>query len=272
MDIQLSQTSRGIGVQISRYRLLLERAAGYAVREVEIQGGGRLDRFDRPGEGQHPTCMHFDNLTVNDTFQLAHYGKENLLVAAECDNSTVNLAGFLIPITENVSGQIQVWKQMCFEDDAYEVTVRLRMEGVGAIHYTSVWWDVNDKWLRAMRSSAGLFMPLSVGIGDAFGDHLADTWCPMKMMDRGAGVWMEMIGGNVSVLAALLSPPPQSFNAGGMKYWDGPDDVDEGEGVSHGCINLDVINCAMSGAPPLPIEELEFSYSVFLSGPTVLRD
>lgn len=41
---------------------------GVAIREFPLTAGtteGRLDRFDRPGEGPHPTCMHFDNLTVN---------------------------------------------------------------------------------------------------------------------------------------------------------------------------------------------------------------
>jgi hypothetical protein len=56
-----------------------------------------------------------------------------------------------------------------------------------------------------------------------------------------------------------------------MKYWDGPDDADEGEGVSHGCINLDAINCELSGVEPLQLSELKFSYRVFLSGPTVFR-
>lgn len=270
MTIQLTETDRGIEVQTHAYRLLLERISGYAVREVELAGVGRLDRFDRPGEGPHPTCMHFDNITVNNTFQLAHYGKVNGTVTAAVDGSTVNLTGRLIPITAGVRGHVHVRKQMRFEADAYEVAVRLRMEEVGAIHYASVWWDVHDKWLRAMRSSAGVFMPLSVGIGDSCGDNLVRTWHPMKEMDRGAGVWMEMIGEKASVMAALISPSPNSFKAGGMKYWDGPDDADEGEGVSHGCINLDIINCDLSGVSPLEIEELDFSYCVFLSGPTVL--
>ncbi len=57
-----------------------------------------------------------------------------------------------------------------------------------------------------------------------------------------------------------------------MKFWDGPDDADEGEGVSHGCINLDAINCELSGKRPLDIKQLSFRYRVFLSGPTVLRE
>ena len=48
-------------------------------------------------------------------------------------------------------------------------------------------------------------------------------------------------------------------------------ETDEGEGVSHGCINLDAINCEFSGAQPLELSELQFSYRVFLSGPTVFR-
>jgi hypothetical protein len=173
--MDLRETDRGIEVTTPTYRLLLEKAGGYAAREVEIHEAGRLDRFDRP------------------------------------------------------------------------------------------------EWLRAMRSSAGVFLPLTVGIGDSFGDDLIRSWRRMKEMDRGAGVWMEMLGEKCSVMAVLVSPSPITLEAGGMKYWDGPDDADEGEGVSHGCINLDVINCEVSGASPLEIDELSFSYRVFLSGPTVLR-
>ena len=39
-------------------------------------------------------------------------------------------------------------------------------------------------------------------------------------------------------MASLRSPEPATLVAGGMKFWDGPDDAEEGEGVSHGCINL----------------------------------
>lgn len=269
--MKLQETHRGIEVQTSQYRLLLERNGGYAIREVEIREAGRLDRFDRSGEGPHPTCMYFDNLTVNNTFQLAHYGIENRHVEAEISPNTVTLSGCLIAIVEGVAGQIQLQKQMRFEEELYDVSVRLHFQGVGPINYAAVWWDVNDKWLRAMRSSAGTFLPLTIGIGDSFGDDLAKSWGTMKEMDRGAGVWMEMLGEKCSVLAALISPAPESLGAGGMKYWDGPDDADEGEGVSHGCINLDVINCELSQGPPLTIEELSFSYRVFLSAPSVLR-
>ena len=240
MDI--SETNEGIEVKTSSYRLFLERAGGFAARQVEIFGPGRLDRFDRPGEGPHPTCMHFDNMTVNNTFQLAHYGKINESVTASVDGSQLKLSGHLIPIIEGTSGSVSIEKTMRFEDDMYDVDVHLRFEDTGPIDFASVWWDVNDTWLRAMRSSAGVFMPLQVGIGDS-----------------------------ASIMAALRSPEPDQFPAGGMKYWDGPDDADAGEGVSHGCINLDLINCELSGAEPLDIEDLQCAYRVFLSGPTVVR-
>jgi hypothetical protein len=269
--MELQETERGIQVVAPSYRLLLERVGGFAVREVEIQGEGRIDRFDRPGEGPHPTCMYFDNLTINNAFQLAYYGKQNNGVEAVVQGDAATLSGNLIPIIEDAQGAVRVEKRMRFADDLYDVDVRLAFEETGKIDYASVWWDVNDKWLRAMRSSAGVFMPLRVGIGDSFGEHLSGTWRPMQAMQRGAGVWMEMIGERACVLTALRSPAPEEFGAGGMKYWDGPDDADEGEGVSHGCINLDAINCELSGAPPLDISRLSFSYRVFLSPPTVLR-
>jgi len=269
--MELSETPRGIEVVTPDYRLLLEREGGFAIREVEVRGTGRLDRFDRPGEGPHPTCMYFDNCTVNNAFQIAYYGKRNTTVTAELSGSVVRLRGQLIPIVDEAQGRVLLQKDMQFYDDAYDVDVKLNFEGTGPIDYVSAWWDVNDKWLRAMRSSAGVFMPLRVGIGDSFGEFLGRSWRPLPAMDRGAGVWMEMIGDRVSVLVAVRSTPAEAATAGGMKYWDGPDDADAGEGVSHGCINLDVINCELSGSPPLEINSLEFSYRVFLSGPTVLR-
>ena len=269
MDI--SETSEGIEVKTSNYRLFLERAGGFAARQVEIFGPGRLDRFDRPGEGPHPTCMHFDNMTVNNTFQLAHYGKINESVTASVDGSQLKLSGHLIPIIEGTSGSVSIEKTMRFEDDTYDVEVHLGFEDTGPIDFASVWWDVHDKWLRAMRSSAGVFMPLQVGIGDSCDDDLHKSFRPMTSMDRGAGVWMEMIGESASIMAALRSPAPDQLPAGGMKFWDGPDDADAGEGVSHGCINLDLINCELSGAEPLDIEDLQCAYRVFLSGPTVVR-
>jgi len=269
MDI--SETNEGIEVKTSSYRLFLERAGGFAVRQVEIFGPGRLDRFDRPGEGPHPTCMHFDNMTVNNTFQLAHYGKINESVTASVDGSQLKLSGHLIPIIEGTSGSVSIEKTMRFEDDAYDVDVRLGFEGTGPIDLASVWWDVHDKWLRAMRSSAGVFMPLQVGIGDSCDDDLHKSFRSMTGMARGAGVWMEMIGESASIMAALRSPAPDQLPAGGMKFWDGPDDAEAGEGVSHGCINLDLINCELSGAEPLDIEDLQCAYRVFLSGPTVVR-
>ncbi|MBB07538.1 MAG: hypothetical protein CMN03_04670 [Roseibacillus sp.] len=269
MDI--SDTNEGIEVKTSSYRLLLERAGGFAGRKVEIFGAGRLDRFDRPGEGPHPTCMHFDNMTVNNAFQLAHYGKTNSSVTAEVAGSEVRLSGELIPIVDEALGTVSIEKTMCFEDDTYDVEVHLGFEDTGPIDFASVWWDVHDKWLRAMRSSAGVFMPLQVGIGDSCDDDLHKSFRPMTGMDRGAGVWMEMIGESASIMAALRSPVPDQLPAGGMKFWDGPDDADAGDGVSHGCINLDLINCELSGSEPLDIDDLQCAYRVFLSGPTVVR-
>jgi len=195
--MRIAETDRGIEVSAASYRLLLERAGGYAAREVEIAGAGRLDRFDRPGEGAHPTCMYFDNITVNSAFQLAHYGRENRAVSATVESAAIRLTGKLLPITEEAQGEVRVEKEMRFEDDLYEVEVRLSFDGTGPVDYIGAWWDVNDRWLRAMRSSAGVFMPLRVGVGDSFGENLTRSWRPMKAMDRGAGVWMEMIGERV---------------------------------------------------------------------------
>jgi hypothetical protein len=72
----------------------------------------------------------------------------------------------------------------------------------------------------------------------------SDTFCL-------TAVRIEMVGEQSPIMAALISPQLDCFKAGGMKYWDGPDDADEGECVSHGCINLDVVNCEMSSAAPL---------------------
>jgi hypothetical protein len=269
--IEIQETKRGIEVRTSFYRLLLDRVGGFAIREVEIEGVGRLDRFDRPGEGPHPTCMYFDNCTIDYAFQLGYYGIANTGVVATIDGLKVRLEGSLIPIIESAKGRVSVVKEMSFHDDLYEVDLSLSFENTGPISYASAWWDVNDKWLRSMRSSAGVFLPLQVGIGDCFGDDLRLSWRSMPAMDRGAGVWMEMIGEKVSVLVSVRSAPPATRSAGGMKYWDGPDDADAGEGVSHGCINLDWINCELSGAGPVSISKLESSYQVFLSGSTELR-
>jgi len=269
--MKIQETKRGIEVVTSSYRLLLDGSGGFAVREVELEGVGRLDRFDRPGEGPHPTCMYFDNCTINDDFQLGHYGKSNLDVTARIEGANVRLEGRLIPIAENTKGQVRAVKTMCFHEDVYEVSLSLNFEGTGRISYAGAWWDVNDKWLRAMRSSSGVFMPLRVGVGDCFGKNLSKSWRSMPAMDRGAGVWMEMLGERASVMVVMGSVPPVALSAGGMKYWDGPDDADAGEGVSHGCINLDWINSELSGVEPLPIDQLDVSYQVFLSGPTELR-
>lgn len=269
--IEIQESERGVEVNTRNYRLLLDRSGGFAIREVEIKGAGRLDRFDRPGEGPHPTCMYFDNCTINEDFQLGYYGKSNPNVTARIEGATVRLEGKLIPIAANPKGQVFVVKAMCFHEDLYEVDLSLRFENTNRISYAGAWWDVNDKWLRAMRSSAGVFMPLKVGIGDCFGENLSRSWRAMPAMDRGAGVWMEMLGERASVLVVMRSVPPTVLDAGGMKYWDGPDDAEAGEGVSHGCINLDWINTDLSAVEPLILDQLDVSYQVFLSGPTEFR-
>jgi hypothetical protein len=122
-----------------------------------------------------------------------------------------------------------------------------------------------------MRSGAGVFMPLRVGIGDSFDETLPRSWRSMKTMEDGAGIWMEIIGAKSSILVTLKSPSSDKLRAGGMKFWDGPDDSAEGEGASHSCINIDAINCGLAKVKPLRLKEFAFSYRVFLSGPTVLR-
>ena len=138
--MKISQTDAGIEVSTSSYRLLLERAGGFAVRQVEIFGPGRLDRFDRPGEGPHPTCMHFDNMTVNNTFQLAHYGKINDGVTAVIDDMEVTLTGRLIPIMEGTIGNVGIRKIMRFEEGLYDVDVQL----ITATGHENVAWPNGD--------------------------------------------------------------------------------------------------------------------------------
>ena len=114
--MEIRETKTGIEVNTSVYRLLLERAGGFAARQVEIVGPGRLDRFDRAGEGPHPTCMHFDNMTVNNTFQLAHYGKTNSSATAKVDGTHIELSGRLIPVIAGACGNVGIRKRMlCLE-------------------------------------------------------------------------------------------------------------------------------------------------------------
>ncbi len=272
--MKLNETTQGIEVIAPDYRLLMDRVGGFAIREVEIKGEGRLDRFDRVGEGPHPTCMYFDNLTVNMEFQLGHYGKINDRVTAgvDAENSSVEIDGKLIPIIDGTQGEVRVSKTLSFSERYYDVDLDIEFVETGPIHFLSVWWDVHDKWLRTMSSGTGMYLPLRVGIGDAFGEVLHQTWCPAREMDQGAGVWMAMNGEKVSILTALRSPAPTNLSAGGMKFWDGPDDADEGEGVSHGCINLDLINSELSRTAPQEMHRFRASYRVFLSAPSDFRN
>ncbi len=130
--MEVRESERGIEIATPCYRLLLERAGGFAIREVEVHGQGRLDRFDRPGEGPHPTCMYFDNLTINYAFQLAYYGKTNSGVKATVDGDRVRLQGRLIPIVDDAPGYVRVEKYMRFEDELYDADLHLQFAGTGS--------------------------------------------------------------------------------------------------------------------------------------------
>jgi hypothetical protein len=83
--MNIESVDRGIVVTTPNYRLLLGCEDGYAVREVEIFGEGRLDRFDKPSEG---SC----NLGMADqsSFRFASEGAKlhalllNSVIPAKC--------------------------------------------------------------------------------------------------------------------------------------------------------------------------------------------
>jgi len=233
-------------VETPVYRLLFARKLGYAVREVMITAGGaqRLDRFDRPGEGSHPTCMCFENLTVNNAFQQGHYGKENALVSAQAlettgDAATVELSGGLVPINKEAAGEVHFRKLVVFSRDSYRVELSVEPPP-GPLSYIGAWWDVHDRWLSYMRSSAGVLLPLRPRYADSVGEALKAGFRTFAEMDRGEGVWMEMGGPLEAIRVRLLEPEDFGRVRGGMKFWDGPDEDESSRGVSHACINLDL--------------------------------
>ena len=238
--------SGSIAVACDAYRLVLSAADGFAGRNLYIPGASRvnLTRFDNMGAGPHPTCMYFDNLNVNGEFQQAFGERENRGVTADTGGAEVIL----------------------------EVAVSLDLRGVPEVDYVSVFWDVNDRWVRWMRDSSGAFLPLTVGVGDSFGDGLRRSLHPFSEMGRtpsGAPreVFIEVGGDSEAVRITLLSPEAGSdeLKWGGMKFWDGPDDADEGPGVSHACPNLDIINTDWLGADGFEKpDRAEFSYRVDL--------
>jgi len=261
-------------VDCERYRIVLSKVDGFAGRNLFIPGASRvnLTRFDNVGAGPHPTCMYFDNVNVNGCFQQAFGLRENHGVKATIIGEAVNLEGELIPNQDGVKGHVGFEKKMAFDTDGYEVKVSLDLSNVAEVSYVSVFWDVNDRWVRWMRDSSGAFLPLTVGVGDSFGDGLKRSLHRFSEMGRtpsGAAreVFMEMGGDSEAVRITLLSPDPQSeeLGWGGMKFWDGPDDCDEALGVSHACPNLDIINTDWLGADGfVKPEAVEFSYRVDL--------
>ena len=106
---------------------------------------GSIGSLEQDRLGHHPTRVHFDNIRVNNAFQLAHYGKANSDVTAAIAVSEVTLARQLIPIIDGRSGNVGIRKKMLFEGDLYEVGMELSFGNTGPIGYVSVWWDVSDK-------------------------------------------------------------------------------------------------------------------------------
>ena len=263
-----------IAVACDAYRLVLSAADGFAGRNLYIPGASRvnLTRFDNMGAGPHPTCMYFDNLNVNGEFQQAFGERENRGVTADTGGAEVILEGHLVANRDGARGGVLFRKEMSFDAAGYEVAVSLDLRGVPEVDYVSVFWDVNDRWVRWMRDSSGAFLPLTVGVGDSFGDGLRRSLHPFSEMGRtpsGAPreVFMEVGGDSEAVRITLLSPEAGSdeLKWGGMKFWDGPDDADEGPGVSHACPNLDIITTDWLGADGFEKpDRAEFSYRVDL--------
>ena len=245
VEISLDDGSNVV-VETPVYRLLLARRLGYAGRELTITAGGaqRLDRFDRLGEGQVPTCMCFENLVVNYTFQQGYYPKENNGVEARIlevgeEEGTVELAGALVPIGDDTPGEVGFRKRLTFREDSYRVALTVEPPPA-PLTYIGVWWDVNDRWLSHMRSSAGVLLPLRPRYADASGELTRANFQAFREMDRGEGAWMEVAGPLEAIHVRLVEPRDLSRVRGGMKFFDGPDEDASSPGASHACINLDL--------------------------------
>ena len=244
-------------VETPVYRALFANRLGYAGRELTITSGGaqRLDRFDRLGEGRVPTCMCFENLVVNNAFQQGYYPKENRLVKASIidadgEQAIVELAGALIPIRDDTPREVQFRKHITFRDDSYLVKLTAEPPD-GPLTYIGIWWDVNDRWLTHMRSSAGVLLPLRPRYADASGELTRFNFKTFQEMDRGEGAWMEVVGPLEAIHVRLVEPADRKRVRGGMKFFDGPDEDESSPGASHACINLDLFT---DWAPPEDVD------------------
>jgi len=260
-------------VETPIYRALFANRLGYAGRELTITAGGaqRLDRFDRFGEGHSPDgeCMCFENLVVNNAFQQGYYPKVNAgvearITEADGDQATVELAGALVPIGDDTPGEVRFRKHLTFRDDSYLVELTVEPAAAGPLSYLGIWWDVNDRWLSHMRSSAGALLPLRPRYADASGPLTRLNFKTFREMDRGEGAWMEVVGPLEAIHVRLVEPGDLSRVRGGMKFFDGPDEDESSPGVSHACINLDLFtDWAPENAGPVP-EHPHYVYEVQL--------
>lgn len=272
--VDISRHELGLEISAGAYRLVLSHRNGYAVRSLYTPAESRfnLTRFDNAGEGPHPTCMFFDNLNVNECLQQAFYGRSGETTAATVVGNVLSLSGHLIPNRDGVGDEALFHKTMSFDERGYRAAVALDLTSVEEVNYVSVFWDVNDRWVRWMRDSSGVFLPLTVSVGDSFGDSLADSFHSFRDLGtmpsgEACNVWMEMGGDSQAVRITLIEPEALSpeLKWGGMKFWDGPDDCEEGFGVSHSCPNLDIINTRLAGSEGFrKPERIEFSYRVDL--------
>ena len=242
------EPSGNLVVETPVYRILFAKSLGYAGRELTITAGGaqRLDRFDRPGEGEYATCMCFENLVVSGGFQQGYYPKENHLVQGKIldihdDRATVEFAGGLVALRDDTPGKAHFRKRITFQRDSYRVELSVEPPE-GSLRYIGIWWDVNDRWVTYMRSSAGVLLPLRPRFADAVGEAVNATFKPFREMDRGEGAWMEVGGPLEAIHVRLVEPRDLSRVRGGMKFWDGPDEDGNSWGVSHACINLDLFS------------------------------
>jgi len=263
---------KDITAETEGYRIVFHRDGGYACREFYIPGTSTtcLTRFCNPGAGKHPTCMNFDNLNVNEIFQQAFYGKVNETVEARVAGNTLELKGNLLK-NRKVAGEVQFTKTHKFDEEGYTTSVELDLTAIKDISYAGVFWDINDRWPRWMRRSGSDIVPLTTGVGDSFGAGLVRSFSTFsKMGKRPDGspreVFMEVCGHTEGIRITLLAPGSDSpeLASGGMKMWDGPDDDVEGFGVSHNCINLDIVNTSIVRGKYKKPPVLCFSYRVDL--------